>query len=173
MDSFDVAASRAWADLSGVMDAAIVQACLDGTADSLDEEELFEALYRRLLAPGGALVKLIGQRLLEASDPEIGVLLMLICLYGGSISPGQPESTDMDLRSEAHAEIELWVQHIESIAESLRATPGTGAEQWEDHRTEAMADLWDTLDRIEPGLGRRAQQAFHPSPVLATEAPTR
>ena len=55
-------------------------------------------------------------------------------------------------------ELHLLVDALEAQANILRRTPArrhADDTRWEDHRTESIAAVWETLDRIEPGLGAR------------------
>lgn len=71
--------------------------------------------------------------------------------------------------SVAHTELRLYVAQVESAhralerAIALRQAAGEPApfDAWEDLRTAALAQLWETLDRIEPGLGLRLMKALY------------
>lgn len=55
-------------------------------------------------------------------------------------------------------ELHLLVDALEAQANILRSTPArrqADESRWEDQRTESLAAVWETLDRIEPGLGAR------------------
>lgn len=57
-------------------------------------------------------------------------------------------------------ELRLAVQKAETRAAGLRA--GASHPDLEDHRTEAVADLLDAIDRIDCGLGTRMLLAMYP-----------
>lgn len=79
----------------------------------------------------------------------------------------------------AHTELRLFVAQVESAHDALvranallRATgEGPSLDGWEDLRTAAIAQLWDALDRIEPGLGLRLMKALHAVFETGDEAP--
>lgn len=70
--------------------------------------------------------------------------------------------------SVAHTELRLFVTHIErehasvARAQALRYAVGDlpYPEAWENHRTAALGQLWETLDRVEHGLGLRLMKAL-------------
>lgn len=69
----------------------------------------------------------------------------------------------------AHTELHLFVQQVEEMQHAQRLLDrqhcATGlpvdASRWEDHRAAATGALWDTLDRVEPGLGLRLMRALY------------
>ena len=77
----------------------------------------------------------------------------------------------------AHTELRLFVQQAEAahralaLADQMRAAAQWPAslDGWEDLRIVSIASLWDTLDRIEPGLGLRLMQALFPVFVAGDE----
>lgn len=64
--------------------------------------------------------------------------------------------------SAAHTELALCITHIEKRHEALRAKGLREHLAWEDHRTEAIGDLWEAMDRIDAGLGTRLFLALYP-----------
>lgn len=70
--------------------------------------------------------------------------------------------------SVAHTELRLFVKHIErehasvARAQALRFAAGDlpYPEAWENHRTAALGELWETLERVECGLGLRLMKAL-------------
>jgi len=65
--------------------------------------------------------------------------------------------------SATQTELSICVAHIVKRSDALSARAlQPGHSEWEDHRTEAMADLTEAVDRIEPGLGSRLFMALYP-----------
>jgi hypothetical protein len=69
--------------------------------------------------------------------------------------------------TEAAAELRLLVQRTEerlasAAREPARLAPDSAHHQAEDLRTEAIGELFDTLDRIDCGLGTRLMLAMYP-----------
>ena len=72
--------------------------------------------------------------------------------------------------SQAHTEVKLLVETLQKQSAELLAARA-GPMQWDDHRTNAIGEIWRTLDRIEPGLGLELVYAMYPSlPEAASEA---
>jgi hypothetical protein len=79
--------------------------------------------------------------------------------------------------SVAHTEMRLFVAQTEQAratldaAIKLRFFTGEPAsiDCWEDHRTAALAGLWQALDTIEHNLGLRLMKALFPAFVSGDE----
>lgn len=77
--------------------------------------------------------------------------------------------------SVAHTELRLFVEQVEAMhralerAAELRRAAGAppSFDGWEDLRTAAIAQLWETLERVETKLGLRLMKALYP--VFETE----
>ena len=68
--------------------------------------------------------------------------------------------------SPAHTELALLVAKLEDQARQLEHEQA-GWMRWSDHRTNAVGQLWETFDRIEPGLGLRLVHALYPGVAKA------
>lgn len=68
----------------------------------------------------------------------------------------------MTLLSTAHIELRLFIERIEAEAAHLRARSAAPA-HWQDHGTNCIGTLVETLQRIEPGLGLRLLSALLPA----------
>lgn len=85
--------------------------------------------------------------------------------------------------SVAHTELRLFVEQVERAHRlliagdrvHLAAQEPSHAQGWDEHRTAATGLLWETLDRVEHGLGLRLMQALYPvfvvGEVEVTELP--
>lgn len=77
--------------------------------------------------------------------------------------PPTDKGPAMSPLSATQTELSICIAHIVKRHDRIsgRELPA-GHCDWEDHRTEAMADLTEAVDRIEPGLGSRLFMALYP-----------
>lgn len=70
-------------------------------------------------------------------------------------------------------ELRMEVQRAEAAAKRLPFP--AKHDQYEDHRTDIIGELLGALDRIDPGLGTRLQQALYPRSAahLSSQAASR
>jgi hypothetical protein len=72
----------------------------------------------------------------------------------------------MDAVSPELRELRLATMRIERLADAYEARPHRRHGDLEDLRTDALGELLEAMDRIDPGMGQRVHLLLYPDALL-------